>query len=162
MVIGYDTFVKKIPMKFYVLITDDTDDYFLLKQAFDGLDHSPFELKHLTDGIELLEFLFRLLETKQNLPDLIILDYNMPRMNGLEVLKSIKQMEKLSGIPIVIYTTMNNSEQMNELLENGATACVTKYTSLKQISLFVKQVHEFLYDHQEISENLIFIEDRQM
>jgi two-component system response regulator len=136
--------------KFNVCITDDdADDYLFLHQAFESLN-SQFRLKHITNGVELLEYLFYLKKKNRKLPDLILLDFNMPRMNGLEVLKLLRETDTFTAIPVIIYSTMNDSEQRDELFLHGANGFVTKSSSLAGISAFAEKVIGFLNKTNEI------------
>jgi CheY-like chemotaxis protein len=67
------------------------------------------------DGIELIELL-----EKEEPPDVVILDLNMPRMNGYECIKAIRENEKYNSIPIMIFSTSSAEEDIEYCLEIGA------------------------------------------
>jgi CheY-like chemotaxis protein len=136
--------------KLNVCITDDdADDYLFLYQAFESLN-SQLRLRHITNGNELLEYLFYLKRKNRKLPDLILLDFNMPRMNGLEVLKLLRETDAFMDIPVIIYSTMKDPEQRDELFLNGANGFVTKSSSLAEISSFAEKIIGFLNKSNEI------------
>jgi CheY-like chemotaxis protein len=136
--------------KFNVYITDDdADDYFFLSQALEKLGNH-FLLKHMTSGMELLESLFYLKRKKRCLPDLVVLDFNMPCMNGLEVLKLLRETEAFSAIPVIIYSTMDDPDRRDELYLNGANGFITKSASLNEIANFAKKILGFLTKTNEI------------
>ncbi|GHC47031.1 response regulator [Ulvibacter litoralis] len=84
-----------------------------------GLIHAIQEAKN---GEEAL----RILMTKENLPDIILLDLNMPKVNGLEFLKIIKADERLRYIPTIVLTTSNNHKDLLECYEIGIAGYVLK------------------------------------
>jgi CheY-like chemotaxis protein len=131
------------------LTDDDADDYLFLSQAFEKLN-SPFRLRHLTNGVELLDYLFYLKKKSRSLPDLILLDFNMPCMNGSEVLKLLRETKAFMAIPVIIYSTMDDPEQRDELFLQGANGCVTKSSSLAEISSFAEKIIGFLNRTNEI------------
>lgn len=96
-------------------IDDDADDIQLLQDALKYLDGN-YELEEATDGQEGLEVLKRMKE-KQMLPCLIVLDINMPRMDGRQAFHHIRSDEQLSQIPIVIFSTSNN--QLDQIYFKG-------------------------------------------
>lgn len=85
---------------------DDPDDLFMIRQAFEQFDGAT-ALLHATNGFDALE---QLNQAKQNqqLPCLIILDINMPGMNGREALIRIKESEDFKNIPVVLFTTSSS------------------------------------------------------
>lgn len=85
---------------------DDQDDLFMVKQAFEQYD-SNVELHHASNGFGALQYLNEARITHQ-LPCLIILDINMPGMDGRETLIRIKQTEDLKNIPVVLFTTSSS------------------------------------------------------
>jgi CheY-like chemotaxis protein len=89
-----------------LFIDDDLDDCWLLSEAINKISSVSVESAH--DGVEALA---RLRERKHinDLPSLIVLDMNMPRMNGKQMLQEIKKDELLSSIPLVVFTTSANS-----------------------------------------------------
>jgi CheY-like chemotaxis protein len=89
--------------KTVLLIDDDEDDLELLQQALKAIDGNHATLQ-ANDGIEGLKTLEKLLH-QQKLPCLIVLDINMPKLDGKQTFLAIKSNEKLCHIPIVIFST---------------------------------------------------------
>lgn len=90
-----------------LLVDDDPDDVFLLSDAFKAVN--PFcEIVEAYDGDAALQLLDELYERKE-VPDLIVLDINMPVLDGREVLRVLKRSERYKEIPIVVYTTSSNT-----------------------------------------------------
>jgi CheY-like chemotaxis protein len=81
---------------------DDADDRDLVKQAF--TKYKKIELKLFNNGVELLQYIYSSQSTA-SLPCLIILDINMPRMNGKEVLRNLRCMKDVEDIPVVLFST---------------------------------------------------------
>jgi CheY-like chemotaxis protein len=115
---------------------DDPDDYYLMK---DALHESGFKNNfHLVgDGEELMDYLLnRGKYTNQNLfprPGIILLDLNMPRKNGGEVLHEIRKHEELRVIPIVVLTTTNDPDNVLMSYRLGASSYVTKPASFEAL-----------------------------
>ena len=82
---------------------DDLDDLFIVKQAFQTYDGA-IKIIHANNGLEALEVLQELCEV-DTLPCLILLDINMPGMDGRETLIRIKQHERLKHIPAAMFST---------------------------------------------------------
>src|SRR6185295_18050991 len=117
----YPLVLSKIPMKtFTIFITDDDDDDFLLlSDAFKGLSPN-YHFKHLKDGEELINTLIQSPGVQETLPDMIILDYNMPRKNGLDTLIQIRKDSNLMSTPVIIYSTSNSQDLHRIMIANGA------------------------------------------
>ncbi|CCH53815.1 Response regulator rcp1 [Fibrisoma limi BUZ 3] len=122
---------------------DDEDDRLLLKQAFD--QQSPeCQLVFFTDGDELLSALMNL--PFGELPRLIILDLNMPRMSGFEVLKRLKAHPRLRIIPVVVMTTSNRAEDVALSYQSGSSSFVTKPTSYDRLLELVKVTRQYWFE----------------
>jgi CheY-like chemotaxis protein len=131
-------------MVFKILITDDDeDDYYILTNAFKNLklEHCFEQLK---GGEELINHLFKFKDDFKALPDLIILDYNMPKMNGLQTLVQIRAQTEFNKVPVIIHSTCNDKCLKQLLIANGATAYVPKKGSLKEIEEFVLALDAYL------------------
>ena len=76
-------------------------------------------------------------------PDLILLDLNLPKKDGREVLKEIKQDEKLRSIPVVILTTSKAEEDIVKSYNQYANCYITKPLDLSQFSTVVKSINDF-------------------
>lgn len=99
-------------------VEDDLDDLFIVQQAFENHNES-IAVVHADNGFKALNFLNNLYETDA-LPCLIILDMNMPGMDGRETLIRIKQSEKFNDIPVVIFTTSSNKADKDFAQKWGA------------------------------------------
>ena len=112
-----------------LMVDDDPDDFFLARDAFMQIGlQADFQL--LSDGEELMDYLYRRgkftgLENTP-FPCLILLDLNMPRKNGREALSEIKKDPEFSRIPIVIYTTSMEEDDISRSYELGASSFITK------------------------------------
>ena len=113
----------------FLLVDDDRDDTSLFKEVLEEVSPSII-FNSAEDGHQALSFL-----KKQNnqLPDIIFLDLNMPRMGGKECLAEIKSDEKLHGIPVIMYTTSSQSKDIEETMQKGAICFITKPTNLKEL-----------------------------
>jgi CheY-like chemotaxis protein len=112
------------------LADDDPDDRELLTEAFQKLTDS-YHIKTVINGKELLEFLS--LMDDGELPCVIVLDYNMPGLNGKQVLAYLQNTDRYRHIPKIIYSTSNSLKDKKEFLAIGASEYLTKATSPKDI-----------------------------
>jgi CheY-like chemotaxis protein len=94
---------KSLPKNIVLYADDDPDDLMLVKDAFSRYSQS-IEVVTASDGIEALSYL-KNLSSFDTTPCLIILDINMPRLNGKEALKDIRSMKRFEDIPVVLFTT---------------------------------------------------------
>jgi CheY-like chemotaxis protein len=106
-----------------VLVEDDTDDQELF-QAFLGNRSDIILLPIAGNGIELMAYLETVSETE--LPDLIILDQNMPKMNGKQTLQALKAHGRFGDIPAVIYSTYTDTSLITECQKLGARMVAMK------------------------------------
>ena len=107
-----------------VVAEDDADHIVLLKRALKRYAR-PLVLSIARDGQQALE----LLEATEPPPDLVLLDINMPRRTGLEVLRALRGMPGFTAVPVVILTTSAREEDAEASYALGADAFVTKPTS---------------------------------
>ncbi len=115
-----------------LLVEDNEGDIFLTTLAFEqsGIQ---FNLNVVKDGKEALEFLNRNGKFSYSpSPELILLDINLPKKNGHEVLKSVKENEQLKHIPVIMLTTSSSQKDIDLAFSNGAASFVTKSTEVKE------------------------------
>jgi DNA-binding response OmpR family regulator len=108
-----------------VLVEDSSDDAFVLQRA---LNRSSFSLalEILLDGEQAMAYFSKLATSPARLPDLIILDINLPRLDGYEVLKGIKAHAGLNSIPILMHSGSTRLQDKQKALELGANGYLTK------------------------------------
>ncbi|WP_229366141.1 response regulator [Fibrisoma montanum] len=122
---------------------DDEDDRLLLQQAFQ--QQSPgCQLVFFADGDELLSALTN--TPPHELPRLIILDLNMPRMSGFEVLKRLKAHPRLRVIPVVIMTTSSRPEDISLSYQSGSSSFVTKPASYDRLLELVQITRQYWFE----------------
>ncbi len=111
----------KTPLRI-LLVDDDTDDKEIFIEALNEIDGS-IQCVTANDGMEALNVLDKM---NARHPDFIFLDLNMPRLNGKMTLKEIKNRETLRKIPVIIYTTSKNEDDVKETRGLGASYFITK------------------------------------
>jgi CheY-like chemotaxis protein len=126
-----------------LLVEDDAGDVLLIREAF---EHNKVHntLAVVSDGVEAIEFLRR--EGPHGdapRPDLILLDLNLPRKDGREVLAEVKEDPDLRSIPVVVLTTSKAEEDVLRSYHLHANAYVTKPVDFERFIEVVRQIDEF-------------------
>lgn len=128
-----------------LLAEDNLADIRLTQEAFkDGKLSN--NLYVVNDGVEALSFLRKEGKYKEMpSPDLFLLDLNMPRMDGREVLKIIKKDQKLKHIPVIILTTSSDEADILKSYEFHANCYITKPVDFGKFTTIVKQIEDFWF-----------------
>ncbi len=130
-----------------LLVEDNPADARLTFEALkDGKLANYKQIHHVTDGEQAINFL-----TKQppyetaNRPDLVLLDINMPKINGIEVLKYIREHETLSGLPVVMLTTSQSEEDIIRSYDLHANCYVSKPVDFQTFVDVVGKIEDFWF-----------------
>lgn len=126
--------------KSILLGEDDIDDEEFLKEIFSSVDNS-FSLIFIRDGKRVIDYLDGLPDDQ--LPCLIILDYNMPALNGAEILWEIKTRPKYADIPKIIWSTSPSDMYRKKCMEAGADDYVIKPSSVNELLEIVRYIITF-------------------
>lgn len=126
--------------KLILIADDDQEDLELLEEAIRTTEpHAT--LKSVLNGRLAVEFLEQTRD--EELPCLIILDYNMPEMNGANVLERICSQPRFDHIPKVVWSTSSNNAYVKECLDKGATAYFVKPASHRQLEDLAREMLGF-------------------
>lgn len=132
----------KLPIDI-LLAEDNPGDVRLTQEAFKEAKFLN-NLYVTSDGLETMDFLRKQGKyEKMPLPDLILLDLNMPRMDGREVLSQVKSDPKLKHIPIIILTTSDSESDIINSYELHANCYITKPVDLDKFLVVIKQIENF-------------------
>ena len=123
-----------------ILVEDNLADVELVRISMRELE-KPVELVHVGDGQELLNFLKD--ETVLNQIAVILLDLNMPRVSGIDVLQHMHQDPNLKKIPVVMFTTSNSKTDILRCYELGAKAFVCKPLDIFDFNASIRSIVEF-------------------
>ncbi|WP_256011040.1 response regulator [Desertivirga xinjiangensis] len=119
--------------KVILIAEDDADDRLLIKEAFEE-NQTSATIIFFENGEELLNYLKDFSKGEAAiLPDLFILDLNMPKTNGKEVLKYLKEQNIFKEIPVIILTTSKLREEEKNVLTMGAAGFYTKPSSFTEL-----------------------------
>ncbi|MEU9063734.1 response regulator [Streptomyces sp. NPDC048430] len=126
-----------------LLVEDDPGDELMTREAFE--DNKIRNTLHVVrDGQEALDFLYRQGEhSDAPRPDLVLLDLNLPKYDGRQVLEQIKTDPELALIPVVVLTTSSAEEDILRSYKLHANAYVTKPVDLEQFIGAVRQIDDF-------------------
>lgn len=125
-----------------LLVEDDSADALLIEEALTdrGIARA---IGRADDGVEALEYLR---DPSNPRPDLIVLDLNMPRMNGRELLAVLKEDAELRSIPVVVLTTSSTPDDVSAAYERHANAYVTKPVNLDDFLASVRSIDQFFLE----------------
>jgi CheY-like chemotaxis protein len=149
------------PLLTILMVDDDPDDYYLVKEALmeNGMSN---DFRLVSDGIELMDYLFhrgKFTDSEDSpLPSLILLDLNMPGKDGREALREIKTYPVLRSIPVVVFTTSRDAEDIIACYEMGASSFISKpntfdslVEAIRTLGKYWLNVAELPTQQQEIS-----------
>ncbi len=119
-----------------LLIDDDHDDHEFFVEAVRDLDSS-IQCSSMFDSEEALKFLKG--DHRQK-PDIIVLDTNMPKLNGRQILAEIKSDPNLNSIPVVMYSSFFSDRDNDEFTRMGVTRYLTKPSKLGDFKMLLKEI----------------------
>lgn len=132
-----------------LMADDDDDDRFMARDAFEA-NRLNNQIYFVKDGVELLDFLRHEGKFADPInaprPGLILLDLNMPRMDGREALKIIKSDKNLRSIPIVVLTTSNAEEDIIRSYDLGVNSFITKPVTFQALVETIKQTGVYWFE----------------
>lgn len=126
-----------------LIADDDADDRLMVQEAL-GNSNLHCVLQFAEDGAELLDRLNRTGPfadlTMTSLPELILLDLNMPKVSGLEALRAIKADARLRAIPVIVWTTSHCVEDRDASYRAGAELFLTKPTQFNEMEQLLREM----------------------
>jgi CheY-like chemotaxis protein len=124
--------MKKIRI---LLIEDDADDIDLLREAFD-MNNIQCHIDVVKEGDLAIPFL----QGTEDLPDIIVMDLNLPKLHGRELMTQLKASEAFSTIPLVVLTTSSLEDDINFSYRIGASEFITKPNTIEGFNLAVNTI----------------------
>ena len=128
-----------------LLVEDDAGDIDLTEEALEE-SKLKINLNVVRDGVEAIAYLRREGEyANATQPDLMLLDLNLPRKDGREVLQEIKNDNKLKHIPVVVLTTSDTDEDILSSYDLGANCYVNKPLGMEEFAQIVRSIEDFWF-----------------
>jgi CheY-like chemotaxis protein len=131
-----------------LMADDDDDDCMLVEDAFREVEPG-YRFLCLRDGQELINYLHHCATHEESdecaIPDLILLDLNMPKMNGREVLREIKADPRFRKIPVVVLTTSKAERDILLSYDLGANSFITKPISYEELIAALKNLNKYWF-----------------
>lgn len=141
------------PTLIVLMADDDEDDCLLVKSAFQQIG-IPHDLRFVDDGRDLLDYLYNkgdFADAEKYLrPDMILLDLNMPRIDGREALHIIKSDPQLRDIPILILTTSTERRDINLAKRVGASSFLAKPEVFEDLKEMLEKLCTAILDNPDI------------
>ena len=134
------------PAAVILVADDDAGDRILIGESLQATEICP-QVQMVADGEEAMEYLYRRgryqVPASAPRPDLILLDLNMPRLGGKEVLARLKADTERKNIPIVAFTTSGREEDINECYAIGVNSYVQKPTDFDEFQLALRTLEQY-------------------
>ncbi len=133
-----------------LVVDDDEDDQILLRDAFEECDPSA-AVNFMDDGKAFMEYLLQtdtLIISGETppTPRIIILDINMPRLDGRYVLTEIRKHERWSHVPVIIFSTSGSMGEIAEFYRLGASSFIIKPNSFEKLVDIVRSIIKYWFD----------------
>ncbi|MFO7822795.1 MAG: response regulator [Cyclobacterium sp.] len=127
------------------LVEDNEGDVLLISEALEELN-IPLHITYAKDGHEAVEFLEDCLCTEYgSIPDLVLLDINLPKKNGQEVLQFIKSSNRLKQIPVIMLTTSSSERDILESYQNHANSYISKPMGPESYQDILQKIESFWF-----------------
>ncbi len=133
--------------RFILIAEDDADDRYLMKTALKETGIIDL-IEYVENGVEVMTYLESILEEDGhiNYPKFILLDLNMPKMDGREVLKKIKTNERYRKIPVIVFSTTKNQLEVKRCYDLGANTYVVKPVSYDTLVATMRDICAYWFN----------------
>ena len=132
--------------RFILVAEDDADDLFLMKTALEetGITET---VQYVENGVEVINFIESINDDngEKNYPEFILLDLNMPKMDGREVLKKLKSNESYRKIPIIVFSTTKNQLEVKRCYDLGANTYIVKPVSYDTLVETIRDICNYWF-----------------
>jgi len=132
-----------------LIVEDSDDDFYAVQRAFSkaGLKNP---IRRCTNGDQAVDYLFRQGEfsdpVSAPVPGVVLLDLNLPGLDGREVLRRVKSDPALRRIPIIVLTTSNAEQDIEQCYEDGANSYVQKPVDLQKFIVAISRLRDFWFE----------------
>jgi CheY-like chemotaxis protein len=125
-----------------LVVDDDKEDHLILQEYFSD-SHIDKNVLFVDNGVRALEYLEGI-HDESLLPSLIVLDLNMPLLNGTQTLLQLKQDNRLKNIPVIIYSTSESENEKRKCLSFGAIDYLVKPVTMEEGQRMVDKFKSFI------------------
>ena len=126
-----------------LLVEDNEDDIVIIQEIFADMKLTAI-VNTVRDGEEALAYLQRKGKYKVvRMPDIVLLDINMPKKNGFEVLEAMKKDPRLQSLPVIMLTTSHREEDVVRSYAKGACSYIHKLVDLDEFKQLIKQFEHY-------------------
>jgi CheY-like chemotaxis protein len=128
-----------------LIADDDADDRYLLETAFSEQGYQE-KIEFVENGVEVLNYLANIKPDENNrkyYPKFVLLDLNMPKKDGREVLKEMKENAEYKTIPVIVFTTTKNENEIRRCYELGANTYIIKPVSFDALLKVVENIRAY-------------------
>jgi CheY-like chemotaxis protein len=151
-------------MRLYKILSieDNEPDFELLKKALENITDINIEITNISNGQHAIDYIFKKGKYENaETPDLIVLDINLPRLNGYEILDKIKLDANYRSIPVIMFSTSSSEEDIQKSYNAHANSYVIKSFDVKTLFNKISAIGEYWLKTSEIpnTNNLFVIED---
>jgi CheY-like chemotaxis protein len=123
------------------IVDDDEDDISLVKSAF--LENNlTYDITSFGCGTDLIEHF----DKEEYVPDLILMDLNMPKMNGFQTMEILRKSERLKHIPIIVFTTSGHSEEVMKSYRIGGNSFITKPSKYSELLILIQKLALYWFE----------------
>ncbi len=140
-------------LKTVLMAEDDEDDRMLLRKAFSHRFEKSI-LHCVEDGVELMKYLRKDApyndESKYPWPQLVLLDLNMPKKDGRQVLREIKNDKELCKIPVIVLTTSRQQDDIENAYRLGSNSYITKPSSFEGLIDIARELENYWFKTVEL------------
>lgn len=138
-----------------ILMADDDEDDRMMTEKAMKKNRLANEIKFTVDGEDLMDYLYcRKSYTHETAPapDLILLDLNMPKKDGIEALKEIKSNKDFKSIPVIVLTTSSAEEDIIKSYELGVNSFITKPVTFEGLVKVIKEIDNYWFELVKLPE----------
>ena len=133
--------------RYKILLIEDNEGDILLTEEAINTNKTVSEISIARNGMLAIKQLENILESKKEiLPDIILLDINLPKKNGQEVLTFIKSNEELKQIPVIMFTTSSTERDIITSYKNHANCFITKPVDLNDFIITISKIEDFWFN----------------